>query len=281
MFQSKKILLFLLLILSSLQIAGAVEVASCPSCNPIMMQNLAKNSADFGSVLVYDSINRVSNKYMVTTETEGGYSFKLAMPVNMSAGEGAFSQAMYDLYDKIGDGNSIIVSIGMGGYPSYNGTNVYDIYYNSSVRNNLSDLISSQISSMVNNNQAAMAFLTAMTNAINNIINVDLSMTLLINFDDGSTAVYNLSAQNGMYPEHNPADSRNRDANNNQVLSSETIGSPNTYIFSDGSQANDFADAANANNVVIIGFSSDSSGGTMRCTLSGNTLTCVYTPHPT
>jgi len=281
MLKSSKTILILLLILTLSPLVKAVEVASCLSCSPLMMLNLAKNSLDFGSILVYNPIDRATSKYMVTTETEAGFTIKSAFPVSMSSGENEFALAMYDLYEKIGEGNSIVVSIGMEGYPSYNGSNVYDIYYNSRIRNNLSDLIRDQINGMINNDQAAMAMLTAITNALNNIVSVDLSLTFLINFDDGSTAVFDLSVQNGMYPEHNPADSRNRDGNNNQILSSETNSSPNTYGFSNGNQANDFVDAANANNVVIIGFSSGSSGGTMKCSLiAGNILKCVYIPHP-
>ena len=278
---SLKKILSLTLLIFSISTVYATELASCNSCSFLTQKNLAKNLINSGRIIIYDPINKNSQKFFVFTSVEPGFSFKDAYATNMTDGEFDFINTLFYLYDELGDSfktTEITIPIGdIGVGTEFNGLNAYDIFSTGRYRNILTDAINKDIGNILSGNTAARNLFGLIVQAIESALNIDLSIKIIVVFEDGSQIVIEVSVDNGGKPRHNRDDPDNRDANKNPILNSNDSSEVGVYTFTNNNQLQDFLEAAWLYGIPITNGGSGG-GGRMVCRLEGKILKCIYYP---
>lgn len=269
------------LLLLGINVTKAVELENCDDCTYSTKKQLAKSTVDNGEVIVYDSILREAFKFRVFSSSEPGFSVRIATPQNMSQDEVELTNALFDLYDEVGyswktTGITVEHVLDSGGQFRLN--NVYDLYEQSGVRNDLSDYLVSNFESITSGNPAVSRALSALASALAASVSIEIQIDIVVKFPDGSQGVMTVTVNGSVNPEHDPDDSRNRDHENQEIVNTDTVQDDGSYNITSEGHFNDFRSVATGNTIWVGISGGYGSGGTMVCTLKGNILTCTYKP---
>ncbi len=206
-FLALSVFYFLLVI----QPASSTEVIPCVSCDGDKMQTLAQKTPLFGSLLVFDPTSQQANKYLVSNY-QGATPSSVAVPIYLPPNEQTFVNAMSELYAKIGDKKHLEVTLDLTKITEFEHISAQELYRNSQLNQKLGRLIGQNFVELAKDDEYALLMMKSMKIAVDAMLQVDLSMTLILQCSDSSQLVYKIAVENALLAELQAKDPRNFDS---------------------------------------------------------------------